>query len=191
MIDMADDSGEGLNFGIPLVRGPFQRLTGPQKYTVLEEVTTQLVTETPVPVQTAINESAIYYVFRWLEQIFTDTDCGIEAWGEKVLHALADEIATEPRIQGEPSFWPDMECDDMNKWCRAIEYIASKILWNRNCEREDRFMALKGKVGEFRAKALMTRRGEGMDPSYFAPFEGRAKPGARDRLYYLINPWCK
>jgi hypothetical protein len=61
--------------------------TGPkQKFTVWEDVCTALFTPTPVPVQTALNESAIYYVYAWLTQQFND-DLGVAGpvWGPLVI----------------------------------------------------------------------------------------------------------
>ncbi len=62
--DLSDD---------PLISAPFERLKRNEKYAVLEEVTRALLSETPTcPKLTAINESAIYYVYRWLAEQFDD-----------------------------------------------------------------------------------------------------------------------
>lgn len=81
MIDFdRDDMGIGLNDNEPLIQGPFEDLTPAEKYTVMEEVAHALLHDTPVaPMRTAINESAIYYVFTWLLRQFEDEpDLGAE-----------------------------------------------------------------------------------------------------------------
>lgn len=80
MIDFDMDSlHKGMNYNFPLVNGPFEDLTPAQKYTVMEEVAQALLLDTvPAPDRTAINESAIYYVYRWLLLQFADVDDGAE-----------------------------------------------------------------------------------------------------------------
>jgi hypothetical protein len=57
-----------------------------QKFTVWEDVCTALFTPTPVPVQTALNESAIYYVYAWLTEEFNnEVQEAAEIWGKYVL----------------------------------------------------------------------------------------------------------
>lgn len=69
----ADDTSAGLNYNLPLIHGPFEDLTPAQKYTVMEEVATALLHDTMVaPELTAVNESAIYYVFMWLLRRFQE-----------------------------------------------------------------------------------------------------------------------
>lgn len=69
--------------------GPFERLTDPQKYSVLEAATIALTQPTDTcPELTALNESAIYYVYAWLKQQFSDdVEIGEDAWGEVLLAA--------------------------------------------------------------------------------------------------------
>lgn len=62
---------KGMNDNNPLVFGPFEDLTPAHKYTVMEEVAHALLYNTPVaPELTAVNESAIYYMYRWLSTQF-------------------------------------------------------------------------------------------------------------------------
>ena len=177
LIDLDKDSGIGLNFGIPVVQGPFQNLTDPQKYTVLIDVTRQLLTETPVSDQTAISEGAVYYVYCWLKQQFSDVYHGVEVWGDLILKVVAED---EEKGDGEDDYFPTLDCYDMEKWDSAIEWIADRILWDRDWEMASQFPAIKGNFSP-----LM--RYMSIQPDYFAPFQGRAKPHARERLLDLIN----
>jgi hypothetical protein len=103
-----DEPNEGLNYGFPITEGPFERLTTPQKLTVLEEVAEALLTETPVPQLVSLNENAIYYVFRWINQEFDVVEDGEESWGQLVLDALGswgrDDGAEGPRETGRDPF---------------------------------------------------------------------------------------
>lgn len=66
-----DVDDKGMNSNMPLVDGPFERLTPAQKYTVMEEVAQALFHESSIiPQLSAINESSIYYVFMWLLRRF-------------------------------------------------------------------------------------------------------------------------
>lgn len=63
-----DEDREGMHDNEPLVDGPFEDLSPAQKYTVMEGVAKALLQHTAeIPKLTAVNESAIYYVFMWLK----------------------------------------------------------------------------------------------------------------------------
>lgn len=101
---------------------------------------TALLTPTPeVPKQTAITESAIFYVYTWLEEQFNeDVCCGEDVWGRMVLDAYAESgLAEEGEGEDEDEedeFTPRMGCGDASKWAWAIEALADRILWDRDWE---------------------------------------------------------
>lgn len=185
MMDMAEDGIDAgsrkLNFGLPLVVGPFQRLTEPQKYAVLEDVTTALLTPTPsVPRLSAVNESAIYYVFRWLYQQFDDLEAGEEIWGEQILAALT-EIGALPEDEvdpDEPEYLPRIGCMDQSKWENGIETLADNILWDRDFEMESNFPPGAA------SRALMQVMS--IDFDYFNATV-QARRGAKGRLHSFIS----
>ncbi|KXZ43403.1 hypothetical protein GPECTOR_91g557 [Gonium pectorale] len=182
MIDMANDSGEGLNFGIPLIVGAFERLSLPQKYTVLEQVTRALLQPTPAcPSLTAVSESAIYYVYAWLQMEFDDVEGGEYVWGAKVLAALREGAeADEPTGEDEElqAAWPSMGCLDRSRWRDALESLADRILWDRDWE-------LEAELGAGAHQAVMERLD--IEEDYYAPFTAPAARGAKDRLYDMAR----
>ncbi|KAG2494828.1 hypothetical protein HYH03_007069 [Edaphochlamys debaryana] len=105
---------------------------------------------------------------------------GEEVWGKDILAAY-DELfpkeGDEEEEEEEFSSRPKMGCLDCNRWAGAIEMIADQILWDRDFEMCDIFR--NGHNSRLMAHARV-------EPDYFEPFEGRAKPGAEDRLYDLV-----
>ena len=104
MIDFHRDGCDVELYCDVLVTGPFERLTDPEKYTVLEQVTYQLLSATPLlPKLTAVNESCVYYVFSWLKAQFDNQiEFSEDVFGQKVLAALAAGVAeAEQEEEGE------------------------------------------------------------------------------------------
>ncbi|KAG2449850.1 hypothetical protein HYH02_005373 [Chlamydomonas schloesseri] len=186
-IDFADDGESGLlNYGDPLIQAPFEQLGKNEKYAVLEDVTRALLLETPsCPKLTAINESAIYYVYRWLAEQFDDVDSGEEVWGAQVIAALQESGAFE-EMEGEEGdedggYLPKMGCLDRDRWENGCEALADRILWDRDFEMAD----LLGHGTKQGIMAFAT-----MDSDYFQPYAGGgggAARGAKDRLYRLVR----
>ncbi|KAJ3295000.1 hypothetical protein HK104_003111 [Borealophlyctis nickersoniae] len=158
------DKDDGLSFGNPIIKGPFERLSTPEQYTVLEQVTKALIQPTPTPPElTAINESAIYYVYRWLFLQFEQDEFGEEVWGEDVLDVLRSlrEVEEDDATVG---------CQDESKWEAAIEEIADRILWDRDWEMEDMFPY-----------------GAANRAIYFKPYNGHVAANAEERLYTMVR----
>lgn len=126
ILDIFSPYDEDDRYGIcaPITTGPFERLTTFQQLTVLEDVTMALLTETPVPKLTAVNENAIYWVFRQIAAVFYDeAEMGEVMFGELVLAALgrtgkdpkessADGDEEEDEEEGDPDSDPYMGCLD-------------------------------------------------------------------------------
>ncbi|KAJ3279189.1 hypothetical protein HK104_001684, partial [Borealophlyctis nickersoniae] len=174
---------EGLNYGEPIIQGPFERLSTAEKYTVLEQVTKALIEPTPMPPkQTAVNESAIYYVFGWLRQEFYDVDGGEDVWGELVLDVL-DSVreggGDDEEWDEEDDYMPTMGCLDEYKWDSAIEGICDRILWDCDFEMEDIF--------PYGAANLELMAIMGIDSEYFRPYDGHVYPNAQQKLYTMVR----
>lgn len=107
----------------------------------------------------------------------------LQIWGEQILAALHTELEHHRREKlqlpeqerGESSF-PSLECVELEKWDTAINVLWNKILWDMDWElyKEPTFTP-------------------GVDPntpldlSYFVPYNGGVKEGARDRLCDLVS----
>lgn len=89
-----------------------------------------------IPELTALNESAIYYVYAWLKEEFYDSENGESVYGQPIIDVLSECGAFEENEDNE-DYWPAMGCLDSSKWEEAIEYIADQILWDRDFEMED------------------------------------------------------
>eukprot|EP00884_Botryococcus_braunii_P013263 jgi/Botrbrau1/21938/Bobra.0249s0061.1 len=173
-----DEPSEGLNYGFPITEGPFERLTTPQKLTVLEEVAEALLTETPVPQLFSLNENAIYYVFRWINQEFDVVEDGEESWGQLVLDALGSwgrDDAGEG--SGEAGRDPFIGCGDPTRWDRALDQIADRILWDRDFEMAE-------EASSFPPELLAEAQ---IRADYFAVRQVCARSGAADRLQGLCS----
>lgn len=81
----------------------------------------------------------------------------------------------------EYDFIPKMGCMKTDAWEYGIDSVADRILWDRDFEMEAQFEARGGGS----AHGLM--RMMGIDQEYFQKFQGRARPGARDRLYQMCR----
>eukprot|EP00884_Botryococcus_braunii_P013267 jgi/Botrbrau1/21941/Bobra.0249s0064.1 len=157
LVEYKEMPENGMNYGERLTWGPFELLTDPQKVAVLEEVTEALLTETPIPVQKATAENAIYYVFRWIAEQFESEIIEVgeqeKIWGQDVLDALgrcgrdpetpgggADDMDSDDSEEedSEEAFNaahdPYIGCGDVKKWEDAIEELADRILWDRDWE---------------------------------------------------------
>jgi hypothetical protein len=157
---------DGLNYGYPLTHGPFERLTTPQKLTILEEVVEALLTETPAPPPlVAVTEQAIYYVFCWICQQFDIVEDGEEFWGQMVLDALGRSGSASAQEVAEGKEAPFIGCGDPEEWECAIEEVADRILWDRDWEMEEdklspTVMALaRIEEGYFSRRQVSARRG--------------------------------
>jgi hypothetical protein len=86
MIDMMRDNmsygGDRVLQPFSLIRGPFQHLSTNQQLSVLYQVASALLTKTKVPELTAINESAVYYVYKFVQH-WVDQDY-LTTWGPYV-----------------------------------------------------------------------------------------------------------
>ncbi|MEW5318763.1 MAG: hypothetical protein WDW38_009956 [Sanguina aurantia] len=193
MIDFDMDMGNhGMNDNDPLVDAPFEALSPAMKYTVMEEVARALLDETqPAPKRTAVNESAIYYVFQWLLAQFEDVQGGAEVWGPNILAALDDDIQEEREDREEASegeeveesTYPTLDCLDVSKWESAIDCLWNKILWDVDFEMWQ-MPDFAPPTSAARSFLYDTMR---IDPDYFVPHPGPTKRGARERLNKLIQ----
>lgn len=204
LLDSYRDGLENTQDGWHLTTGPFESLTEEQKFTVLEEVTLALLTETPVPEHTAVREHAVYYIYRFLANDFADDVALGEAWyGQDILDVLgrsgkapeeteedgrgkkkilktthkgSEEQDEEAWENENAEFDPYMGCLDADKWSNALEEIADRILWDRDFEMG---FVSPGMMGVLH-----------IQPNYF---KGKvvASPGAEDRLYALCKPFCE
>jgi len=185
MIDLYNDDDskpKKLNYGCQLVQGAFEKLTTPQQFTVLEDVSTALLTDTPTcPTLNAVNESAVYYVYKWLEEQFDDVEIGVEVWGQHIIDAYNQVHPSETKIADDDSndesdSRPTLDNFDEDVWITAIEALADQILWDRDFEMEDTFSG----TNPF-SSLVMDRMG--IEQGYFLKQKIRARPGAVDRLY--------
>ena len=130
IIDFKRDDEEGkLNFGCPLIVGPFERLSPKQQISVLEEVAIALLTETSAcPELTAINERAVYYVFMWLKGQLDDFEQSIQTWGPYIAAAFDEAFPIEEGITPEdedytehPTVADHGTYEHQSKWEENIE----------------------------------------------------------------------
>jgi hypothetical protein len=196
--------GEGLNYGAPLTVGPFERLTTPQKLTVLEKVAEALLTKSPVPPLQAVTENAIYYAFRFLHELFDCLVQGEDIWGQMVLDSLGrtglprpaersrsssndsdnndDDDVEEEEVEEEEEYRdPYIGCLDREKWENAIEELADRILWDRDFELEDH---VGGPI------ALEMMASAHIQQNYFSRRRVNPRRGAAARLEALVLPFC-
>ncbi len=182
MIDLANGSEEKwLNYGTPLVDGQFQNLADNQKYQVLYEVAKELLfATTEVPPATAIKDGAIYYPYAWLKQEFQEVEIGESVWGQKILDAIAECAPSDDDDEDEDTSWPTLGCMDEDLWGNAIDYLADRILWDRDFEMYEDF----GYLPPGQAAGEMERMD--IDPNYFKPWDKRALPKAQQKLEELL-----
>lgn len=155
-ISVAQDSPEDLEFisGIDL----FDTLANTQKLALLCEAARFLLTETPETLPlTATNEAVIGAVFEHLRQMVRyevddqrfsnqaemDDFETSESWRLLILLAR-DYVNSQPLDDGEigePDELPlSVHSTDMDNWDLQIEFLADRILWDRDYELADTLM---------------------------------------------------
>ena len=164
-IDMMADAEQHIEprgklmLGDHLVHGPFEHLEPPEQYAVLHEVCLYLFEQTDdVPTQTAVNESAIYWIFRYIKYQIEEM-AGVDIYGHLVIEALKntgffdeeEEEEEEGEEEGEEEEKEEKADDEkeeeegnekwrnwsVDKWDLAIECLADRILWDRDFEMFD------------------------------------------------------
>lgn len=165
LIELGMDADDPWLFEIP----QFDAVTPGQQLALLAEVGRALFRKSVrAPVHTAINEAAIYAIFRALE-LSVQFEIDGEAASEKSTRQLIWEWIAAEREHGAEG--PDdddddagvltPECDDFEAWQFEIECIADKILWDRDWELDDLLVDCSPQ------KAQLMKRYLGIDDDYF------------------------
>lgn len=163
-------------------RGRFSKLTKRQQFTVLEDIARCLLIESSSCVElTALNESAVYFIYYWIIRGFTDdVHLGIELWGNYVVDAYNE--CFQPSYTSSDDYGdiptevpPTLENTIKSVWIDAIEALADRILWDRDFEWENLNLTHE------QLKSLQT------DKEYLKCNKVQASTGAKERLYDLCN----
>lgn len=110
----------------------FTELNPDQQFTVLLEVATALLTETDeCPNFNHINEGAIAYVYGFLKMQFECCDFANEIWGEYILDAYNEVVATDKYNIKKLTMESMKDEDD---WLNVITELEDRILWDRDFE---------------------------------------------------------
>lgn len=184
--NLACDDEKFWNFGV----FAFDELTSTQQLTVLGQVATHLLTETPEPLElSAVNESAVYSIFRVLaSEIETEIESEIDIDHISGLDAQSKEWLTEWRksalaayhqTMGEPvieeplpadCMFGDMEddeppltvdCSEFARWESVTEQLADQILWDRDFDMAGEFLDAQP------AQAALLKQHMGIEPDYY------------------------
>ncbi len=126
----------------PITDGPFEHFSEGVQFSILDDVLHALTTPTKeTPKLLAYNESAIYYVYAWLQEFFKDLPRGEDVFGELVLKALhvypedlVIDVDSEDEEEDATDVWPKMGCLKYDCWEMAIDFLADRILWDRDFE---------------------------------------------------------
>jgi hypothetical protein len=146
-LDMAKEQEFPIGCYRPNSATPFATLSDVEKITVWEDVMGALLFPVGRPLRegrpdrghpqrspklTALNESAIHWVYQYLAAQFEeDLELAEDVWGAHVMAAL-DEVGDSPDDY-QDEFEPE-ELSPTEKWLERLEWLADKILWDRDFE---------------------------------------------------------
>ena len=100
ILDVHEDGGSAIGGigGLPY----FDPLNDGQKCTIWEAVCHALFYDTPkAPELSAVNESAIYYVFKYAQEMTDDMECFREVWAEQLLRVFNEQFPESEEEDGD------------------------------------------------------------------------------------------
>lgn len=127
----------------------FDALSFGQRVSTLHDVANGLFrNDVPVAVHTAVNEAAIYAVYRQLHRMVVDELVVSEDGGEECfdVRELLHRACSAMRLEGTPP----SECTDEAEWDALVESLSERVLWDRDFEIGELFLDSPRETGHLK-----------------------------------------